>query len=302
VELVVLAGAAGAKQAPAAPEKPSEMTLVLERTVSLEDWPFLASHVINGKAVLPTAVMLELLAHGALHGQPGLSLAGVDELRVLKGVLLDGGPRKVAVHTGKPVKRDGLLAVPAELRGPDGARHAAAVVLLAVKPQAAPAAAAPAAPARPAPAAAELYERVLFHGPEMRFIRSVTALSDAGVDVDAAAALPPKQWLSQPWRDRWVADPAALDAAFQAMIVWTTEVLGAPSLPSFAGRYRQFAAFPARGVSVRCRASRKGDALAGADIDFVDGSGKLVARLEGYECTVEPSLAEAFRRREARPA
>ena len=55
-------------------------------------------------------------------------------------------------------------------------------------------------------------------------------------------------------------------------------------------------------MSVRCRAQRRGYALAAADVDFIDASGRLIAPLEGYECTVEPSLAEAFRKREARPA
>ena len=36
--------------------------------------------------------------------------------------------------------------------------------------------------------------------------------------------------------------------------------------------------------------------LAFADIDFVDGdSGELVARISGYECVMDASLAEAFR-------
>jgi NAD(P)-dependent dehydrogenase (short-subunit alcohol dehydrogenase family) len=297
VELVVLGTVRAASAAS------ETMSVALERQVSVKEFPILSSHVINGRAVLPTALIVELLAHGALHGQPGLSFTGVDELRILKGVLLNADEtRALLTMTGKPVKRDGLLAVPAELRGTDGTRHASATVLLSAKTQTAPSPAGATAPARRAPAVEDVYSRILFHGPDMRFIRSVTALSDAGIDADAAGALPPKQWLARPWRDRWVADPAALDAAFQAMIVWTTEVLGAPSLPSFAARYRQYAAFPSQGCAVRCRASRKGDALAAADVDFVDAEGRLIARLEGYECTVEPSLAEAFRRREARAA
>ena len=248
----------------------------------------LNSHVIAGKAVVPTALMLEMLAHAALHGQPGYGLAGVDELRVLKGIK---GAAVVKAMAGQPSKRDGWLAVPTELRGADGSRHASAVVLLG------PAAAAP-APGGPIPAAKappkNVYKDILFHGPDMRFIQSVTALSDTGIEIEAAAALPPKQWLARPWRDRWVADPAALDAAFQAMIVWTSEILGALSLPSFIGKYRQFLAWPARGTSVRCRARRLGEGTAGADIDFVDAQGRLVARLEGYECTVDAELKRAF--------
>ena len=41
-----------------------------------------------------------------------------------------------------------------------------------------------------------------------------------------------------------------------------------------------------------------------ADIEFLDGTGALVARIEGYECVIDPALAGAFRNRlleEARP-
>jgi len=132
----------------------------------------------------------------------------------------------------------------------------------------------------------------------MRFIESVTALSESGIEARVSAAKAPKTWLARPWRDRWLADPAALDAAFQAMIVWTKEAMGAPSLPSRVGKYRQYGPYPSEGISVRCRARRLEDGLAGADIDFVDADGRLVARLEGYECTVDASLQQAFGRRE----
>jgi hypothetical protein len=41
--------------------------------------------------------------------------------------------------------------------------------------------------------------------------------------------------------------------------------------------------------------TRSDDHLALADIDFIDESGSLVARMEGYECVIDPSLEKAFR-------
>ena len=102
--------------------------------------------------------------------------------------------------------------------------------------------------------------------------------------------------MRQPWRDAWLCDPAALDAAFQAMILWTCEKLGAASLPSFAGRFRQYRRMPEAGCVIRAKVTKATEGLAGADMDFLDPSGALAARLEGYECTVDKSLAEAFRR------
>jgi hypothetical protein len=103
--------------------------------------------------------------------------------------------------------------------------------------------------------------------------------------------------MREPVLDHWLADPLVLDAAFQAMILWTRERLGAGSLPSYLGRYRQFRArFPAEGVRLVVRVTKSLDNLAAADVEIADFSGGLVARIEGYECTVDKSLNEAFSR------
>ena len=70
-----------------------------------------------------------------------------------------------------------------------------------------------------------------------------------------------------------------------------------PSLPCFAGEYRQYRrAFPRAGVRVIARVTKSGPHAALADIDFVDTAGNLIARLGDYECVQDAGLAEAFRR------
>jgi acyl transferase domain-containing protein/NAD(P)-dependent dehydrogenase (short-subunit alcohol dehydrogenase family) len=289
-ELVVLAR----KQPKAAAR--AELRPVFERVLSVEDHPFLLSHVINGKAVLPTAVIAELFAHAALHGNPGLVFHGWDGLRILKGILLEAEPYGVCVYAGKARRRDGLFVVPVELRGLGAALHAAAEIVLAAKLPQAPA-------ASPAPkldayalAPERAYRDILFHGPDMRFIRSVVGCSSEGIAVETSAALPPQTWMRRPWRDHWISDPAALDAAFQAMILWTSARQGAGCLPSHAASFRQYAAFPENGALIRVRARERAEGLASADAEFIDAEGRLVARLENLECTVDKSLNEAFRR------
>ena len=143
----------------------------------------------------------------------------------------------------------------------------------------------------------KVYSDVLFHGPDMRFLLSVPHCGPEGIVVESRTSLPPASWVRLPIRDRWLADPAALDAAFQAMILWTENQMGAPCLPSFAARYRQFAQrFPERGVRIVLKAVRRADGLATADAEFLDESGGLVARMQGLECASDASLAEAFRR------
>ena len=111
------------------------------------------------------------------------------------------------------------------------------------------------------------------------------------------AAPEPSTWLRQPLRNNWITDPLMIDCAFQLMILWSFECFGSGSLPSFAGRYRQFQeSFPDHGAQIAIRVTAEREHGASADMEFLDrNSGKLIARLEGYECVIDPSLQRAFR-------
>jgi len=303
VEIVVLGGE-GAPTHPSHAPAPPPLPLVFERELTLASMPVLRSHVIDGRAVLPMALTLEWLAHGAMHGHPGLAFHGVDGLRVLRGVFVEEEvPYPVRVHAGKADRRDGLYYVPTELRGTVDGRevvHARAEVALATTlppPADRPRAATNGEhrPYRRGPA--EIYAEVLFHGPALRGIARVEDCSDRRVSAEVASAPPPGEWLARPLRGDWLADPLVLDASFQAMIVWSVERHGAGSLPCHIGRYRQFRrSFPREGVRVVARVTKDGPSMALADIDFLDADGRSVARIEGYECVIDSSLNAAFRR------
>ncbi|MEQ1918562.1 MAG: SDR family NAD(P)-dependent oxidoreductase, partial [Elusimicrobiota bacterium] len=288
-ETVVLAALPGVKAA---------LPLSFESDLTLEAYPFLASHVLNGRAVLPLAISAEWLAHAALHSNPGFVFVGFDDLRVAKGIVVrPGSSTTVKALAGPAEKRDGVFVVPAELRGEGGALHISAKVLLAGKRSAAPAAALKVSGPAYSRTMDKAYREVLFHGPDMQFILAVPHCGPDGIVVESKTALPPASWARSPIRDRWLTDPAALDAAFQAMILWTESQMGAPSLPSFVAKYRQYAErFPGSGVRVVVKAIKRADGLAGADIEFVDERGALVAKFEGFECAADKSLAGAFRR------
>ncbi|TPW18655.1 MAG: polyketide synthase family protein, partial [Elusimicrobia bacterium] len=120
VETVVTGSKLAGPADRAVAKEPAKLAVAFERTLDVAGHPFLASHVINGKAVLPLAMMAEWLAHAALHANPGLEFAGLDDLRVLKGVILDGGPRTVRAAAGKAAKEGGLYRVAVELQGDNG--------------------------------------------------------------------------------------------------------------------------------------------------------------------------------------
>jgi hypothetical protein len=300
VETVVTGSKLASPADRAVAKEPGKLSVAFERTLDAAGHPFLASHVINGKAVLPLAVMAEWLAHAALHANPGLDFAGLDDLRVLKGVILDNGPRTVRAAAGKAAKEGALYRVAVELQGgapsqgDNGLVHARGSVLLGKRPTAPAPTAVPAWPAYPH-TVQRAYAETLFHGAHFQGIASVDGCSEAGIAVTVNAAPAPSAWTANPLRSSWLSDPLAVAAAFQAAILWSAEHAGGPCLPAFMGRYRQFAEFPKDGTKVVLRMTRRGGMIQ-ADADFLTRTGALVARLEGSEHAVDAGLAAAFRK------
>ena len=298
-------GAAGNGTSPlengAATSPFAELPTVFERTITTDTHEFLASHVLDGRAVLPAAMTLEWLAHGALHGNPGLRFVGVDDLRVFKGVLVK--PNEflgVRICADKAQKRGDEFHVVAELcsGGSDGRRvlHVGAVVVLAAKPpEAGTAKTSLDLPALDQSIEA-IYAETLFHGPKMRGLVDVESCGDAGLVARCRVAPPPRDWMEEPVRSQWIADPLALDSGLQAMIVWTSDRVGELSLPSRFTRYRQFvSSFPKEGARIVIDVHERTNGKVVSDIDWIGDDGTLLARLEGYESVVDSSLSKAFR-------
>ncbi|MBJ6750283.1 type I polyketide synthase [Geomonas anaerohicana] len=293
--------------APAA-GKPQSLSEAFSLTLTVPEYPFLRSHVLDGKAVLPMAVIVEWLAHGALHGNPGFRFHGFNDLRICKGVVFeDNTPFTLNVMAGRAEKRESFWLVPVELSSPgvNGKTilHARAEIVLATKhPEGIRSIKEiPSTPYAPHDGVIYNNER-LFHGPDLHGIEQVDGCSAKGIAASVKGAPAPAKWIRRPLRSSWLTDPLVLDSAFQMMILWSFERFGAGSLPCFAGRYRQFQeSFPREGVQVVIRVTSESQHGASADMEFLDrSSGKLVARLEGYECVIDPSLKQAFQRNKLR--
>jgi NAD(P)-dependent dehydrogenase (short-subunit alcohol dehydrogenase family) len=303
VEVTVLAGTSGAHLSIESPKPVAPLKEALRLTLNVDDFPFISSHVIDTKAVLPMAMIVEWLAHAALHGNPGFRFHGFNDLRICKGVIIDRTtPCTLRLLAGKAKRQDALYTVPVELvSSTDEGRsllHARAEIVLAnrlpegirsIKDL----------PASPYNQSSAIYEQpYLFHGPDLHGIEQVLCCSNKGIAAMIKAAPQPASWIRQPLRSSWLTDPLVIDSAFQMMILWCFERFGSGSLPSFAGRYRQFhESFPRDGAQVVIRITAEQSHSAIADMEFLDRSnGKLIARLEGYECVIDASLAKAFQR------
>ena len=300
VEVLILGKGSVLPQPEDAPH--SDLAVTFERTVTVDSHPFLRSHVMNGRAVLPTAMMMEWLAHAALHNHPGLALHGFDDLRILKGVILEQrNAVTLQAMVGDARKEGKIFYVPVELQSADVSgkrrRHAQATVLLSANlPQGERRI--DEAELRLAPYSnGDIYQHCLFHGADLRGIERVEGCSASGIAATAKAAPAPSAWMQTPLRNHWLADPLMLDSSFQLLIVWSCAEYQAGSLPSFIGKYRQFAPkFPADGGRIAARIAQHDRHRAVADIEFFDRNGGLLARIEGYECAIDAALNAAFRR------
>ncbi len=298
VEVLVLAHLPKTAEA-AGLAAPPMLNVAFEREVSVTSMPCLESHVLNGHPVLPTALMIEWLAHGAMHGNPGLQFHGFDDFKVLKGLVLESGkPARISLLAGdaKPVPEG--LRVPVQLVSQPAGRqilHARADVILADALPAAPTASAPNNRAGTGTCTAYGDGR-LFHGPHFHAIETVESCAIHEIAALVGAAPAPKQWLRDPLRPGWLADPLMLDASFQMLILWSWQHRQAGALPCAIQSYRQFAAYPKAGGRVLARITSGDTPIIAANIEFQDRQGHLLAVAKGCESVVDAALREAFQR------
>jgi hypothetical protein len=302
VEVVVLAELdSHPGREPSARRDTAALSPAFSLRLSVDEFPFLASHVMNGRAVLPMAMILEWAAHGAISRNPGMRLLGLDDLRLFKGLTLARGEaHELRVAASKGSKAGDHFESVVELSGTDPSGrellHARARVILGDRVT--PAGRRSGSPRlEPFPIAADrIYGDVLFHGTELQGLVTVDGSSDEGILAFARTSPAPSTWMTQPLRNNWLTDPLAIDSAFQLLILWSTAHRRARSLPVSLESFRQYRAWPGEGVTIAVRVLRSTGRSAVSDIEFVDRqNGEIVAAIEGYECVLDPSLESAFR-------
>jgi acyl transferase domain-containing protein/NAD(P)-dependent dehydrogenase (short-subunit alcohol dehydrogenase family)/acyl carrier protein len=300
---VVIGGTLNPVKVESVPEKtlPALATL-FEREINVENYPVLRSHVIDGQAVVPMALMAEWFGHGALHENPGLLLHGLEEMRILNGIRLGAETKPIRVLAGKARRKNGFFEVELELR--NGVRegkdilHSRARAVLTEDYARPPAYRLPdALSCNHYPrSAAEIYEKILFHGAQLHGLRWVQCCTADGMVADVTGAPDPARWIAAPLRNSWLCDPLALDSAFQMASLWCFEQRGCVSLPIHAASYRQFrAAFPAEGIKVALEVREVTEKKMRGDFTFLDADRRVIARLTGFEAVMDPLLNRAFK-------
>jgi len=278
------------------------LSLTFKRELDVEKYPVLNSHILDGKPVVPFALMTEWLGHGALHENPGLFLHGFDDMRVLNGIKLDQGKKLIRLMAGKARKNGKTYEVDVELR--NGFKdnkpviHSRAKAILTDEPSMPPSfSSTEYFDSNIYPHTIdEVYEQILFHGSELRGIKKIIGYSSEGIIAEISCAPSPSKWMTDPLRNKWIGDPLVLDSAFQMAIVWCYDQLGQVSLPSYLASYRQYCdSFPANGITSILRVNQATDHIMRGDFTFLDPDNAVVAKLTGYEAVFDASLYKTFK-------
>jgi NAD(P)-dependent dehydrogenase (short-subunit alcohol dehydrogenase family)/acyl carrier protein len=217
------------------------------RSLELTHDRYLDDHRVDGQAVLPFAVAMELMAELATAARPGQAFAGLRKIRLLKGISVpDDGSTPIRL-TATPTGTKDELEVTVGAPHTDRLHYRATVQLGAAEDSRPPS---PLTELTEFPMTlADAYRDLLFHGPIFQVIESIDGLdgrgatarlrpSDAGRCVAGADGL------------RWLLDPVMLDGALQVQVLWARLQWDVTLLPAEIGSYAHLAD-PRTGERVR---------------------------------------------------
>ncbi|MBI9092755.1 MAG: SDR family oxidoreductase [Desulfobacterium sp.] len=283
------------------PKKKTTLSQTYTTQVGTDSYPVLDHHRIAGQPVVPFALMMEWYAHGTEHANPGLCFAGIDDMRVLKGIKPGTGSMDVTVSTGKCVPDKEFFRVETELSSTTGI-HAKGVTLLAEAGRL------PAPPVQSRSGHMELkpasltveeaYGSILFHGNRLRGIKAIVGTCETGIEVIAKRAEMPATWMKDPHRSSWAMDPLLVDTAFQAAILWSCEHTGNACLPAYVANLRVYASFAestTTDVTITLTVNERNDRGIKGYFTFLDANNKVLASITGFEAVTDPSLLKSFK-------
>jgi len=261
-------------------------SLVVEATVNARTHGFLADHAPADVPVLPLAMVMEWFASAGYsrHHDRSTSLA---DIRVLSRIELPDlatyGHRFAVEGTAAEHDPD---ALDLRLTSSTGAAHYRARLIAPSAPQLWTA---PDAVDEPFTEKSIYEASVLFHGPNFHVLRGVKGLSRHGAEA-RVVGVRAIGWPGGPW---WT-DPAAIDGALQAAVLWARHATGNATLPMGMDALRVHRAGPAPGP-LRClvRAASITADQNRCDIALLDEDGEVRTELLGVSLIRRPDMASA---------
>jgi hypothetical protein len=268
--------------------------LILEVKLSQQTHSYLAGHAIDGEVVVPMVLVMEWFSRIARGFRPDLKLQSIDQLKVLKGILLtkfEGHGDRFVLTCAHLSNGHGVL-LDLTLSCPDGTVHYRAQAHMVDTRAPAPAQGAP-RPVLDDWGGAPIYGDVLFHTDQFQVIQSLHGVGEAGISatldgVDKAR-----------WRgEHWSTDVAALDGGLQLLLLWARDHMGGAALPTSIGQMLVHVETPPKGA-IHCvaRCSPSGRSRGVADVCFEDEAGVLFTEFKDVEFILRPGVEPGARNR-----
>jgi hypothetical protein len=217
------------------------------------------------------------------------------DLQVLRGLVLDNGPRPVRVlakPSGSAAHNGMEVEVSIAGATPQAPLHYRAIACLRSE--------LPASPSlkdfslgdvTPLPLSLEeIYRQWLFHGPLMAGIRDITGIGVDGIAGDLMPSMP-ERCLEGNAQGPWIIDPVVLDSALQLIIVWTRAQWDMTPLPARMRSYQRFGALS--GQRINCQMRIKADSaghIVHCDVAFYGDDGQLLGLVEDAEGVCSKAL------------
>ncbi|MEI6413351.1 MAG: KR domain-containing protein, partial [Pseudomonadota bacterium] len=250
-------------------------------------FPFLESHRIRGRVVLPVVLAMEWFMSTARDLFPALEVASCEDVRVLKGVVLAWEEREehFCMRCWEFERIGARTVVSLELLGKGGVRHYTARVTLVARSSN------PGKPELPRASdealhegerAAAAYQCALFHGPHFQAIQALGPSSPVGLSGTLRGAG------EMGWEDdSFVLDVPLIDGGLQMARVWGFERLGQATLPTRIGSFQLFQPGFIQGpVQAVLRVDAHDALRISSTVTWQDARGGLIAIMDGFEVHV----------------
>lgn len=205
------------------------------RKLSLKENPFLADHVIGGKAVLPTVCAVAWFINSCESLNPDYQFYAVSDYRVFKGIVFDDQfPEQYLMELQELEKSPDAMILRGKISSelPDGNirfHYQAQIELRKTLPE------------RPRISAFNLQEenpidgptlyesKVLFHGPRFQGIRQVLNISANGLTTECMLPHIPIEEMGQFPVNTF--NPYLADIHLQSLLIWANSQIGSIGLP-----------------------------------------------------------------------
>ncbi|MDM8535712.1 SDR family NAD(P)-dependent oxidoreductase [Desulfobacterales bacterium HSG17] len=284
--------------------KRQKLSKAMTLSMGADSAPVLNSHTIAGDLVVPFALLMDIHAHAAKKNNPGLVFAGMDDMRLLKGVKPGKSQVSMDINLGKcMLDKNGYKTLSTISSSKDGNNHIfthSSCTILLKETLPAPPVLSQAAfmDLKPYPLTPkQAYKDILFHGKDLQCIQSIDGYSQKGIGVTTSLSPNPDKWLKKPYTSKWAIEPVMLDAAFQAAILWSYKKMGQVCLPGFIANLRIYSSFEnlKGNIKILFTVNEESKTKIKGYFTFLDEKNRVVASITGFEAITDLSLNDKFK-------